>query len=148
MIHLKINPPHANADTGESPFLVTHNIKNRSTLVLYKVMIRKGLQTLKNEQSTSKKNEINESTDPTGAEPTQKKKPKKRFMHSTINNVFATQSQSTQELEHEKKNRASLSPSHEEPPTRQAKDHQSFAKEAQNKIDENFVKTKFDSMCG
>lgn len=109
-------------------------------------MIRKGLQTLKNEQNTSRKNENNESTDPTNAEPAQKKKPRKRFMHSTINTVFA---QSNQEHEHDKKtSRASLSPSHEEVQARVAKDNLSSVKEAQNKIDENFIKTKFDSMCG
>lgn len=86
LIHLKINPPHTTAESEESPFLVTHSIKNRSTLVLYKVMIRKGLQTLKNEQNVNvgRKNENNESADPANVEPTQKKKPKKRF-----NNVFA-----------------------------------------------------------
>jgi hypothetical protein len=69
LIHLKINPPqHAKAST-ESPFLVTHNIKNRSTLVLYKVMIRKGLQTLKNEQNITRKNDNNESVDPVNLEP-------------------------------------------------------------------------------
>lgn len=49
-------------------------------------MIRKGLQTLKNEQNVNvgRKNENNESADPANVEPTQKKKPKKRF-----NNVFA-----------------------------------------------------------
>ena len=63
LYQLKVTPPAQSAarkgEAGESksrlpkdtPFLVTKIIKNRSTLVLYKVMIKKGLQTLKNEQS-------------------------------------------------------------------------------------------------
>ena len=58
MINLKVSPEEKG---GGSPFLVTHSIKNRSSLVLYKVMIKKGLYTLKNEAS-KRENLNNEST--------------------------------------------------------------------------------------
>lgn len=55
LYQLKINPGE-----GDSPYLVTRNIKNRSTLVLYKVMIKKGLQTLKNEQTKRVNDTLNQ----------------------------------------------------------------------------------------
>lgn len=50
LINLKINPNICEQIGSQaSPFLVTKCVKNRSTLVLYKVMIKKGISTLKNE---------------------------------------------------------------------------------------------------
>lgn len=48
---LKVSPPKNAANLKESPFLVTRSIKNRSTLVLYKVMIKKGVQKQKDEST-------------------------------------------------------------------------------------------------
>ena len=68
LIHLKINPPYrsisvSNFTEGVSPYLVTHHIKNRSTLIMYKVMIKKGLNTLKNEANKRDLNETQEIID-------------------------------------------------------------------------------------
>jgi hypothetical protein len=142
LINLKISPATQEpaGEMPESPFLVTRNIKNRSALVLYKVMVKKGLNTLKNE--ASKRAEApNESAEATG-DPHSKRKAKHHKKH-IFNNVF---SQSNKQHE------GQLSPGGEAEPKNAdnlpAELLERANNERQNKIDEHFVKTKYDSMCG
>ena len=127
LYQLKINP-----QAEETPYLVTRNIKNRSTLVLYKVMIKKGLQTLKNEMSKRMNDTLNQdfSIDMTNND---NNLSRTRSKNRRTKSVFA------QSNDPEKANTSPV----------QLNEYSTAEKEQDKKqIDENFVKTKFDQMCG
>ena len=140
LINLKISPPtqQTMGTAPESPFLVTHSIKNRSALVLYKVMIKKGLHTLKNE--ASKRAETHDDSTEEPRSRGHKKLHKKNYFNKS---VFA---------QSHKQNEGMHSPRGETEPKNAenlpAELLERANNERQNKIDEHFVKTKYDSMCG
>lgn len=125
----------------DSPFLVTKTIKNRSTIVLYKVMVKKGLQTLKNEQSlmsrrpTANQTFEQDSIDVSNGLDAGLLLQRGKSNRKKAKNVFAQ----SNDLD-----RGRLT----SPDALLTEPAEGPVNEKHSRIDENFVKTKFDSMCG
>ena len=132
---LKVSPS-APLRTPTSPYLVTREIKNRSVLVLYKVIIRKGREGMYQKGEGKAANESIEGETPSGNASKQRRHGKKP---GKLNGVFHP---SSKQVDSDFSGIPQVIT--ENMNSQMAGDQGQSDKQ---KIDENFIKNKYDSMC-